>query len=301
VEIGSIQTARERIVEKEIESLIRESHVKQIRWLENKLGLKVTKDLPIWPEFVEICERRNLLTHTGGVVSSQYLEACREEGHLQPALSIGDRLKSDGQYYRRAVTVFLEFGSKLVQVTWRKILPEQIEDACSSLNELSYRLISKRQYEAASSMLKFGLFDIPKQGSDAIRKTMVINYANAVKLSGHSEQSLAILNAEDWSASTEKFKICVAAVKDDAETVMSLMKRVVDTEQLTIADFRSWPVFEKLRTNSKFVTIFEETFGTKIIDDQGLKGTDNQKANDIEGVIERSDDVSNPSDTKTVH
>jgi hypothetical protein len=33
-----------------------------------------------------------------------------------------------------------------------------------------------------------------KQGSDAVRKRMVVNYANALKLGGHKEKAEKILN-----------------------------------------------------------------------------------------------------------
>ena len=48
MEIGSVEAARERIIEKEIETVIRKSHSEQISWLEAKLNMPLTKDLDIW-------------------------------------------------------------------------------------------------------------------------------------------------------------------------------------------------------------------------------------------------------------
>jgi hypothetical protein len=66
MEIGSVEAARDRIIEKEVESVLRESHSRQIEWLERKLDVTLRKDLKIWSEFIEICERRNLISHTNG-------------------------------------------------------------------------------------------------------------------------------------------------------------------------------------------------------------------------------------------
>jgi hypothetical protein len=77
-EIGSVEEARERIIDKEVESVIRDSHSQQIDWLERKLNMPLRKDLKIWPEFIEICERRNLLSHNNGEISAQYMAVCRE-------------------------------------------------------------------------------------------------------------------------------------------------------------------------------------------------------------------------------
>ena len=74
---GSLDEALQHLVEKEIESIIRESHVDQLKWMENKFKLPLRKGLSAWPLFIEITERRNLFVHCDGVVSSQYLTTCR--------------------------------------------------------------------------------------------------------------------------------------------------------------------------------------------------------------------------------
>jgi hypothetical protein len=73
-EFGSIENAREYIIDKEIESVLRKSHSEQFDWLENKFGLPLRSNLPAWTLFIEITERRNLFVHTNGLVSHQYLE-----------------------------------------------------------------------------------------------------------------------------------------------------------------------------------------------------------------------------------
>jgi hypothetical protein len=84
VAIGSVEAARDVVIEKEVESVIRCSHAEQIEWLEKKLNMTLRKDLKIWSDFIELCERRNLFTHTDGVVSSQYLKTCANHRLIQP-------------------------------------------------------------------------------------------------------------------------------------------------------------------------------------------------------------------------
>lgn len=268
VNMGSIDAARDRIIDKEIEAIIRESHSKHIKWLEDRLGLPPTKDLAIWSEFIEICERRNLLVHNGGVASIQYMEVCREHKcNIAPDV-LGTRLRVDAKYYKRAVEVFLEFGMKLTQVIWRKLMPTQIELAAAELDHFAYRLILQRSYNAAANILKFGLYEMKKQGTDAIRKQIIVNYANAVKLGGNLEEAIEILDNEDWSATTDKYKICVAAIKGELKVVKSLMRKVVDMNLMQIEAFQTWPVFEGARADQDFVEAFEKGFGIKITEDR---------------------------------
>lgn len=56
----TIEDFRNSLIEKEIETILRDSHTDQIEWLEKKLEIPLTKGLSVYPEFVEITERRNL-------------------------------------------------------------------------------------------------------------------------------------------------------------------------------------------------------------------------------------------------
>src|SRR5262249_11987437 len=145
---------RDAIIEKEVESVIRSSHSGQIEWLEKRLNMTLRKDLKIWPEFIELCERRNIFTHADGLVSSQYLKACAAHGCTVTA-KFGEKLSVDPAYYENAVSIILEMGVKLTQVVWRKLCPDQILEASTELNEFAYELIAKRKYKAAITMLEF--------------------------------------------------------------------------------------------------------------------------------------------------
>ena len=80
--LGSIPKARKYIIEKEIEGVLRGSHEEHFQYLENKLRISLRKDLTAWPTFIEITERRNLLVHCDGVVSSQYISVCKKNNCL---------------------------------------------------------------------------------------------------------------------------------------------------------------------------------------------------------------------------
>jgi len=134
VEFDSIDDARESIVEKEIEGILRKSHSEQFDWLESKFGLPLRKELKIWPVFIEVTERRNLFVHTGGVISRQYIEVCRKHGvALEPDACQGKTLNVTPEYFESGLGCLFEIGVKLAQVLWRKVNPSEIEKADSNL------------------------------------------------------------------------------------------------------------------------------------------------------------------------
>src|SRR5205807_1557366 len=90
----TLEEAREYLLEKEIDSVLRMSHSDQIEWLEGKYQLTLRKGLKIWPMFIEATERRNLFVHSDGIVSSQYINVCKEHKvDLQKDVCIGYELQ----------------------------------------------------------------------------------------------------------------------------------------------------------------------------------------------------------------
>jgi len=145
---STIEEVKSYFSEKFVEGLIRKSRREQIKWLEGTLKIPLTKDLPSWPQFIEINERRNLITHTGGVVSTEYISNIREAGFSNSQnIKVGSRLDVTFNYYKQSVNIFCEIGLKLIQVVWRKIVPSELEMADSALIGAGYRIILNDRYE----------------------------------------------------------------------------------------------------------------------------------------------------------
>jgi hypothetical protein len=239
---------------------MRDGHHDQIAWLERKLNMPLRKDLPAWPKFIEVCERRNLFAHSSGVVSEQYLSVCREHGTELGDIQLGHTLQVTPKYFRESVDVIFEIAMKLIQVVWRKLLPREVDQAAQRLNQVGYELIGRKRYKLASVMLDFGLNTMKKHGTDKTRRMMVVNYANSEKLSGNIDKAKSILQSEDWSAASMDFEISIAGVNDDLDRVLALMPVAVGSKILGKDDFREWPVFQTIREQPQFIAEFEKLF-----------------------------------------
>ena len=71
----SIEALKTEALNDEIETFRRKSYVEQFEQFESWFKLTL-RDFPNWPYFIEAAQRRNLLTHCGGVVSDQYRSVC---------------------------------------------------------------------------------------------------------------------------------------------------------------------------------------------------------------------------------
>lgn len=266
-EFASIEDVKNHIIAKDVEAIIRKSHHEQFTALETKFRIPLKDDLEVWPNFIELCERRNLLTHTGGVVSQQYLKVCEQHGYKSVA-KVGDRLVTDAEYFTQAVRIISEIGIKIAHVLWRKFASQEREKADTNLNQSCFDLIGVREYELAARILDLGVNVFRKHASDSTRRMMVVNLANARRLLGKKDEAKKILDKEDWTATSLNFQICVAAVREDITELCKLMKKDGRAGTIGAQDYREWPVFREVRKDSAFKSTFEEVFGLPLVVDQ---------------------------------
>ncbi len=284
-EFGSIEAAREFVIDKEIESVLRDSHADQFDWLEGKFNLPLRKDLSAWPSFIEATERRNLFVHTNGVVSRQYLEVCRKHTcQLPDNICLGQSLRLTREYFKAAYECFLEIGVKLGQVLWRKIQPGDIKKADTNLLSVTYNLIAEERYQLARVLLDFATEILKVHASEESRLTFVVNRAQTYKWTGDEEKCRDILNSEDWTATSLKFRLAYAVLRDDFEEANGIVKQIgKDDPEVDRHAYREWPLLKGLRKSPEFGRLFEQIFGESlhrvIVQDTQQGGSDPERIN----------------------
>lgn len=266
IECGSVEAAKEFVIDKEIESVLRESHNDQFNWLESKLGITLRKGLSVWPAFIELTERRNLFVHTNGVVSRQYLEVCRRHSCQIPAdIGLGDSLPITREYFGAACDCLLEIGVKLGQVIWRKIQPAEMKKADENLVVTTYTMLSEGRYQLALPLLDFATETLPRLSSEDARLSCVVNRAQTYKWTGNEAKCREILDDEDWSATDIKFRLACAVLRDDFKHAIELVKQIGATDRhVEKHAYREWPLFREFRKSAEFAAVFQEVFGEQL-------------------------------------
>jgi hypothetical protein len=258
----TIQAAREYIIEKEVETVIRKSPAEQFSWLKEKLGVPFNKDLKVWPVFVELNERRNLFVHCDGRVSSQYLRCCSEHKcEIDPNLGIGDQLEVNPDYFKEAYKCVYEIGVKIAHVVWRKLCPIYVDGSDDNIIDLTYELIDNKQYDLAIRLLEFFTEPVFKHSKDYSKRIMIINLAQAHKWAGNDKTCAKVLDGIDWSATEDRFKLAVAVLYEDFDLAYELIQRLKHDKSFLKAYYRDWPLFKQLRKQDKFLHVFQECYG----------------------------------------
>ena len=262
VTFARLSDARDFVMEKEVETLIRKSHVDQFSWLEAKFSVPLTKDLPEWHCFVEVTQRRNLFVHTGGVVSSQYMEVCgRQAVPLPDTTQVGTSLDVNSLYFRSAFECVYSIGVKLAQVLWRKVVPDDIETADNCLNNVLYELLCADRFALAAEIGRFGNEILKRHRSDRYSRMLTINWAQACKWQDDDDQCLRILNEVDWSASGDDFLLCNAVLRDEFGEAATIMRRIGPDGCVGEDGYKNWPIFRTFREDDSFQQAYEGVFG----------------------------------------
>ena len=267
IKFADIEEARQTLIEKEVESVLRESHLKQFLWLESKLGIPLRKDLPSFSAFIEITERRNLFVHCNGVVSRQYLNVCNDnEVPNIEKIKVGEKLYAKNEYLTQCYSVLFEIGVKLGQVIWRKLKPEELKEADNNLSSICYDLVVKEHYNLAFNLLTFATDGLKKHFDQEIISIFIINKALCKYLSGKIEDCKQILQQHDWSASNDIFKLAIAVLNDEYQPALEIMKSIGSSNsKLTKDSYREWPLFKKFRKTDEFKKIYRDIFGEELV------------------------------------
>jgi hypothetical protein len=262
----SIDAARESIVEKEVEAVIRKSHVEQFEWMEKRFDISLRKNLNVWSKFVEVTERRNLLVHCGGIVSSHYLSVCQQSGVDCGAAAVGTELEATRAYLLQAFECLVEIGVKLAHVLWRKLVPSERAEADNILNAFCLDLMNENRNDLARNLLDFATSVLKTWDSEVSRLVFVLNRAQAYKWLDQDSACKKILAHQDWSAVDDKFLLGVTVLKDDIDKAVLLMKKLGNSHDVSKDSYREWPIFKQFRKTPQFMKAYKEIFGEDFVD-----------------------------------
>lgn len=259
IQFDSIESAREYVIEKEVETVLRKSHSEHFDYLENKLAIPLRKDLPIWQTFIEVTERRNLFVHCDGVVSNQYLKVCKEHKCDVSNIVLGKRLNVDLDYFKKAYNCLFELSTKLTHTIWRKLIKDDIENADRSLNEICYHLLTSGQFNLADILLDFACKQT-KHFNDSSKNIFIVNKSLSNYLNKKEDIAKQIISSKDWSASSDDFKLANLIINEKIDEAFELMKKIGNDGVVDKENYKTWPLFYKLRKEDKFKEIFKEIF-----------------------------------------
>ena len=270
LEFDDLNAVKLSMLNKEIETFRRDSYVEQFSTLEKKFDLSLKK-FSEWTDFVELSQRRNILTHNGGMVSDQYLAVCDREGHKFPSPpKIGESLGVTFEYFQNAARILSKVGLMLAYTLWSKLFPEESGQMHEALNETLFNCLKQKRWLFVAELEEFVLSGpMRKDISEIDLKIRIVNASIGLKFANKNAKALSLLDSVDWSASYRDFKLAIAVLQERYDEAIAIMKSIGKTGEIIRQPFyHTWPLFMRFREHPEFYEayfhIYGEAFAEKV-------------------------------------
>ena len=267
LEYADLEAVKRAMLEKEIETFRRDSYMEQFEKLEKKFGLKL-RGFPEWSEFVEMTQRRNVLTHNDGRVSDQYLSTCDREGYSFPKRpALGEELLIPADYFGKMLRIMTKIGCMLAHTLWSKVFPKESNEMHDSLNDQIYTCLQQKRWKTAADIGAFAMSEpMQRNISEICLRLRVVNVAISLKFSDREQDAQKILKSLDWSASYRDFKLALCVLSDRFDEAVSIMKSIGRSGELIRQHaYHDWPLFHKFRERPEFYETYEKIYGESFL------------------------------------
>jgi hypothetical protein len=140
-------------------------------------------------------------------------------------------------------------------------LPEELEEADTHLMAVLYSALEARQWERAKMVGAFA-FDQKRFASDVNRRTLTVNYVQALKRTKHEDEARKILSGIDWTAAANEYKLADVVLREQWDDAAALMLEIGSSHKmLTEHAYHVWPLFIEFRETTQFADAYKQLFG----------------------------------------
>ena len=274
---SNIEEARESIINKEIENVLRKSHSEQLKYINNTFSIKINPRKELLEKFIELTERRNLFVHCDGIVSSQYVAACNNHGIEIDSKGIGTTLGINARYLKGSYDVLYEMAVQMTHVLWRKFFPTDLESADKNLIDITFDLLCIGKYKLAQNLLRFSCEKYIAHHDDINRHIFIINHALSFHLDTMDKECKEILSQHDWTAKADEFRLANFVLNKDWKGAVEIMVKI-GNDQKWMTHYRDWPLFTNFRETKFFLNNYKKIFGKNFKDESATENITSDRA-----------------------
>lgn len=251
--------------EEEISKILRGSHEATIKWILEEIAevenLKTVTSNKYYIDFLEICQRRHLFVHNGGVVNKNYITNCRKIGVNEDNIpAMGTRLHADAKYLRSAAARVYLTGTYLTHLCIQKRFPQHKEESYSLLLSASHDFLSEDLTKMAERIIDFAEYKKKDFKNDTklsfgVNRALCKLFDQRLSLDEQTSSASEVLDQYDWSLAPPKFELAQACIRRDFSNIINLAKSAANTDlDYEVASY--FCVFREAREIEGFMSCF---------------------------------------------
>ncbi len=244
VSFKSIEEAKSYYIEAKVESVLRGSIADWLKFLSSRVHLSMTYVQDLQQELEEVCNRRNLLVHNGGVVNKIYLSKTKNTN-----LNEGEEVHVTRDYLDRSVALFESIFILIAAEWWKRVAGDD-ESRSELLTEISLEAINEERYQTGEWLSKFVMYD--KGLSEKSRLIGQVNYWQARKWTGQFEEVKTEIERFDVSAKEPIFLTVKNVLLGKLDEAFKEIDILIERQELSIDSLHEWPIFREVRLDERF-------------------------------------------------
>lgn len=259
--LNSIDDFKKSFIEDLLDTLFRGSHYDQLDYLKKELEFDVKeKAANVYCEFIELTERRNILTHANGKIGDQYLSVCKERG-ATAAGTKGQILKVDIDYFKKSCDNLLQLAIVIGYWFWTTRAKDERDKADDYIISVANRLIKDGRSDVALKILDYVLSQEKPPSKAIFLKRFKLYKLYALKDLGKAEELSSGLS-EDWTDVNNSIKLKLLVLEDKYAEAIKLFKKIRGNEEgVNKTIFSESVVYRELIQNEEFRNAYKEVYG----------------------------------------
>lgn len=267
----SLKDLQDAKIKQRLENLLHgKSHVETLDWIGKNFGVNLTSNTSLVSSFVEVCQRRHLVSHAGSRANGRYRRICEEAGcRSEEMLSLDEKVSISRKYLRRATARVYQVGYFTLHLLWQKLL-EDYEESDGVVLSCSHDFLDNDLTKMARRLTEFSLGRKKNRPHDRVHAYLIINQAQAYKFDEvmsaeeREKKILECLSQRDWSDRSPMIDLVLDCLSDEFDGISQKVVAAasVGDSRLTYPDIYLWNIFRVARENSEFLRGVEQAFGT---------------------------------------
>ncbi|WP_141104874.1 hypothetical protein [Thioclava sp. IC9] len=252
-------------IERKISRKLRESHQDLIDWILTDVAkLKDSSKVHsshFYRDFLEVCQRRHLFIHNGGIVNEDYLEKCKGAGFkIEQLPKIGTALSIDPEYLRSSAARVYLVGAFIIHLVFQSIYSEKRQFSFRALLSASHEFLLSDLTKMAERIIDFAEFNSTKFDHDlrlkfGINRALARLYEPNTDKDTQNKNARQVLDKYDWSVVDPILKLALACVRRDFSDLTKLAEEA-HKAGLEFQDANSFCVFREAREIEGFMDCF---------------------------------------------
>ncbi len=263
--LGDLDEAIRHKIDEKIEEKLHSFPTKLLEFVKKQIGYDGVSLKEEKHELVEIFQRRHVIVHNGGLVSSKYVLNVADQ--LRDHVTVGEPLQITREYLETAIDrvrrCFLLFAVGM----WKHVLPHDV-GAFALLDTLLDDIADEHCWRTTELLCEFMLHDkcMPDEGKWWQR----LGYWLALKYQGRFEEVKRDVEASDCSKippqiiPPELFELAKYSLLDDVQRVLELVPDCLHKKYITEELLWEEPLFAGVRENERFCEHYRNPFAPPV-------------------------------------